>query len=223
MTAEELTAASAKAAADRVAAAAAAAAAAATDQAATNQAAEGTAAQQVDSAVEAANDWITLGVESVASGIKLAQVISGGSRIATRLVMLRDEAAVLGRLQEVDDLHEAVFQHSVRLGNGLAGVESSTQNTVLLLTSIEGVDVAFDELVDEYERDDLTLPEARDGVTVLLGAVKQLSELITQIGSDGTVAATVAFKEAMQKFLGKLNEAGAQSAIITRILARRKK
>jgi len=220
MTAEELAAASAKAAADR-------AAAAAVNQDATDQAAGGTPAQQVDSAVKAATDWLALGVESVlgnaASGLKLAQAISDGSTLATRLVMLRDEAAVLNRLPELDDLHEAVFQHSVALSNGLAGVEATTQNTVLLLTSIEDVAVAFGEMMVEYERNELTLPEARDGVILLLGSVKQLSQLITQTGGDGAVAAIVEIKETMLKSLEKLNETVEQSAVKTRILAHVKK
>ena len=119
-------------------------------------------------------------------------------------------------MQEVDDLYEAVFQHSAELGAGLAGVESTAQSSMVLFASIEKIDSSFYDVQGEYESRTLSLAETRDGVSMLLGEVKQLGNLITQMGGDGRVEAVVAVEEAMQAYLAKLDQEGAQSAVIAR-------
>ena len=58
---------------------------------------------------------------------EIVRFISEGSAVATELVMVRDEADTLGRMQQVDDLYESVFQQRGELGSQLAGVEAGTQ------------------------------------------------------------------------------------------------
>jgi hypothetical protein len=141
MTPTELVAASAKAADDRAAATASTASAAAvvpqpTDQSTMAPPANGSQknAQRVDTAIEKANKWMSDSASVVLDGgddgaqasSEIVRFISEGSTIATQLILVRDEADTLGRIQEVVDLHEAVFQRSAGLGNELAGVEAST-------------------------------------------------------------------------------------------------
>ena len=81
---------------------------------------------------------------------EIVRFISEGSAVATELVMVRDEADTLGRMQQVDDLYESVFQRSADLGNELAGIEATSQTSMVLLTGIEKIDTTFYELQGEY-------------------------------------------------------------------------
>ena len=205
MTATELAAASTKVAEDRAAAAATAVAigaVTASDQRATAPPPAATTgsqtdAQKVEAAIEKANKWLAVSAALVlGGGDETVQFNSNGSAVTTEMVMVRDEADTLGRIQEVDDLHEVVFQRSAGLGNELAGIGATTQTSMVLHGAIGNIGRVFDALQSEYNAGALSVADARDAVTMLLGEVKQLSDLILQMGGDGRVDTVVDLEQA---------------------------
>ena len=66
---------------------------------------------------ESASVVLGAGDDGAQASSEIVRFISEGSTIATQLILLRDDADTLGCMQEVDDLHESVFQRGAGLGN----------------------------------------------------------------------------------------------------------
>ena len=88
---------------------------------------------------------------------------------------------------------------------------------MVLLAGIEKIDQAFYEVQGDYESRTLSLVDTRDAVTMLVGQVKQLDDLITQIGGDGQLETISELEQTMQAYQTELTQALAQSAVKTRV------
>jgi hypothetical protein len=227
MTATELAAASAKAAEDRAAATAPVASTAAAavpqtiDQSAT--APPPAPAGQVDTIVADAKQWLKTSSAEVIGGVdgmtdqdKMFRFVASGSTIASRLIQIRDEAQLLGRGAQIDDLHEEVFQRIGAVTSELTQHEASVKNGVFMITAVESMSAAFAELKSDYKNQYLTFVQTRDAMQMLLGEVKQFQKLLSLLDGNDIKPIVDGLQADVETYLQELDQYGAQSAVIAR-------
>ena len=226
MTPTELAAASAKAAEDRAAATASTASTALVvpqtiDQPAT--APPPAPVGQVDAAVADAKQWLQTSTTDVLGGDagmtdedKLFRFAASGSTIASRLIQIRDEAQLLGRGEEIDALHEEVFHRIGSATSELTQHEASVKNGVFMITAVENMGIAFEEMKDDYKNQYLTFVQTRDAMQLLLGEVKQFQKLLSLLDGNDIKPIVDGLQADVETYLQELDQYGAQSAVIAR-------
>ena len=99
---------------------------------------------------------------------------------------------------------------------GMSGVEASTQTSMVLHGLIDNIGKVFELIQVKYNDGSLSVAEARDSVTMLLGELFQLASFIKEMDGDGEVETITDLEHTMKAYPAELAQALAHSAVKTR-------
>ena len=85
-----------------------------------------------------------------------------------------------------------------------------------MITAVENVITAFDELKSDYKNQYLTFVQTRDAMQMLLGEVRQFQKLLSLLDGNDIKPIVDGLQADVETYLQELDQYGAQSAVIAR-------